>query len=125
MALNTKTQQEIKSQSLPDLEKWASALRRNIKLVAEGHLAPALACSYRDELRYVEKEITARKGKRPLSPAQEAFLLRWYCVHDGSCSARTLDVLLRRGYMKGEGKRLVVTAKGKAYCDKYHLQIKL
>ena len=62
--------------------------------------------------------------KRELSNAQEQALLRKHLAGDcGKHTWPTIKSLIERGYMADIDKRLIVTAKGKAYCDEYHMNM--
>ena len=61
-----------------------------------------------------------------LSPQQEKCLLRKHlCGEFPACRWSTIARLIKLGMLAEEGKHLVVTERGKAYCDAHHLEIKL
>ena len=61
-----------------------------------------------------------------LSPQQEKCLLHKHLCGDfPACRWPTIASLMKLGMVAEDGKRLVVTEKGKAYCDTYHLEMKL
>ena len=63
---------------------------------------------------------------RRLSPQQEKCLLRKHlCGEFPACRWATIARLIKLGMLAEEGKRLVVTERGREYCDAYHLEIKL
>lgn len=60
--------------------------------------------------------------QRILSKAQERRLHHKYCVGDfGAGKWETIQALLNQGMIAEQGKGLVVTDKGKAYCQSHHL----
>lgn len=61
-----------------------------------------------------------------LSPQQEKCLLRKHlCGEFPACRWPTIASLIKLGMLVEEGKRLIVTEKGKEYCDAHHQEIKL
>lgn len=59
-----------------------------------------------------------------LSQAQAVALLHKHCTGDISGHDwATIKVLLQKGMIAEDGKNLVVTAKGKEWCDKHHMEI--
>lgn len=62
-----------------------------------------------------------------LTPVQEALLLRKHLTGDfgGVHNFESIKILLSRKLLEQEGKNLVVTTKGREYCDRHHLEINL
>jgi hypothetical protein len=59
-----------------------------------------------------------------LTQAQAVALLRKHLTGDASGHDwRTIQVLLRKGLLAEDGKNLVVTPAGKAWCDKHHMRV--
>ena len=65
--------------------------------------------------------------KRNLSPAQERQLLSWHAKHDFEYPManlrETMRVLIDNGYLKEQGKELIVTKKGEEYLDEHAFDI--
>jgi hypothetical protein len=61
-----------------------------------------------------------------LSSEQERRLLRKYTIGDfGPGKWSTIQSLITEGMIAVQGKDLVVTEKGKQYCDMYHTEMPL
>lgn len=61
-----------------------------------------------------------------LTQAQAVALLRKHATGDiGGHDWRTIQVLMRDGYLglDKDGKSLLVTPKGKAWCDRHHMEV--
>lgn len=59
-----------------------------------------------------------------LTQAQAVALLHKHLTGDASGHDwSTIRCLLRDGYLAEDGKNLVVTAKGKAWCDEHHIAV--
>ena len=62
--------------------------------------------------------------ERELSNEQEKALLRKHLTGDcGPHTWPTIKSLIDRGYLADVDKRLIVTVKGKQYCDEYHMNM--
>ena len=62
--------------------------------------------------------------ERNLSSAQEKCLLRKHLTGDFPArQMATISALMRHGMLEVVDRHYVVSAKGKAYCDAYHMEI--
>lgn len=62
--------------------------------------------------------------ERNLSSAQEKCLLRKHLTGDFPArQMATISALMRHGMLEVVGRHYVVSDKGKAYCDAYHMEI--
>ena len=64
--------------------------------------------------------------KQELTKVQSACLLRKHTIGDASgFNWSTVNALLTRGYleMSADRRSILVTGKGKAYCDTHHLEM--
>lgn len=62
-----------------------------------------------------------------LTPVQERLLLRKHLTGDFGPveNFKSIRTLLKTGYLEERGKKLLVTKKGRAYCEMNHAQIDL
>jgi hypothetical protein len=59
-----------------------------------------------------------------LTPAQERRLLRKHLTGDfGPGDWRSIEALIDAGMIQIDGKWLLVTRKGREYCDKHHAEM--
>lgn len=84
--------------------------------------APKISSRSRRNPRFNAGSATTRR----LPAAQERVLLRYYAVGEpGKHTWPTIKALIKKGYLVERDQRLRVTPKGKEYCDKYHMEIRL